>query len=227
LEQAPAGTGGARTVPPLAAVPGLLSLVKDTDASVRLRTIAAVGDLAEELRRVLPALRTALEEAALRDQDESVRAEAVRALLRAGPQPASEVGPLIDALHSEIDVVRFHAAITLGDFGHDSRPAMGDLIHASLWDEHPAVRVGSALALWKIDRKGPLVLHVLTKALEDTNEVICWIAADGLAQMGPAAREAVPALHKALQRDFRLALARKGVELALERIGPQPPAEVG
>jgi HEAT repeat protein len=199
----------------------------DADRDVRLRALTALGDLAGEVRRVLPALRAALEEAARHDADEGCRAEAVRALLRAGPQPATEVAALVDALRSEVDVLRFHAATALGDFGPDGRPAVPALTQASLWDEEPAVRVGAAVALWKIDRKGPLVLQVLTEALGDANELICWVAAEGLGQMGPAAREAVPALRRASRRDFRLSLIRAGVRLALERIDPQTPAGAG
>jgi HEAT repeat protein len=207
--------------PPLAAVPSLLSLLKDADRNVRRRAITALSDLGEEVRRVLPALRAALREAALHDGDDAVRAEAVHALLRTGPQPATQVAALVDALHSEIDVVRFHAAISLGDLGSDGRSAVAALIHTSLWDEDPAVRVEASMALWKIDRKLPLVLHVLVKALEDTNELICWIAAERLGQLGPAAREAIPALRQCLQRDFRVSLIKKAVLLALECIDPQ------
>jgi HEAT repeat protein len=214
----------AGTAPPLTSVPSLLSLLKDSDRNVRLRAITALGDLAEEVRRVLPTLRTALGEAALYEPDHGVRTESVRSLLRAGPQPVTEVGALVDALQSEVDVVRFHATIALGDFGAESRPAVAALIHASLWDEEPAVRVGAAIALWKIDdHKRPLVLHVLTKALGDANELICWVAAECLGQIGPAAREAVPALWQTLQRDFRLSLITKSVKLALERIDPERP----
>jgi HEAT repeat protein len=202
-------------------VPLLISLLKEADRDVRIQAVAAVGDLAEELRGVLPALRAALGRVAIHDGDDGVRAEAVRALLKAGPQPATEVGPLVDALHSEFDLVRFHAAIALGDFGPAGRPAVADLIHASYWDEEPAVRVEAAMALWKIDQKKPLVLHVLTEALADANELICWVAAECLGQIGPAARDAVPALRQALRRDFRLALVNTGVRLALERIDPQ------
>jgi HEAT repeat protein len=211
----------AGTSPPLAALPSLLSLLKDADRDIRLRAVTALGDLAAEVRRVLPALRAALGEAALRDGDDGVRAEAVRALLCAGPQPATEVAGLIDALRSPVDVVRFHAAIALGESGPDGRPAVPALIHASLWEEDPAVRVGAATALWKIDRRGPLVRYVLTEALRDTNELICWIAAEGLGQMGAEAQEAVPALRQALQRDFKVSLIRTAVRLALERIDPQ------
>lgn len=201
-------------------MPLLLSLVKDADRDVRLPAVRVLGELAEEVRRVLPALRAALGDAALYEDDDGVRAEAVRALLRAGPQSATEVGPLVDALRSEVDVVRFHAAIALGDFGPAGRPAVPDLIHTSYWDDEPAVRVEAAMALWKIDEKKPLVLHVLTEALSDANELICWVAAECLGQIGPAAGDAVPALRQALHRDFRLSLVKTAVRLALERIEP-------
>jgi HEAT repeat protein len=223
--QAPARPAGAS--PPLSAVPSLLSLLQDDDRTVRLRAVAALGEFAAEVRRALPALRAALEEAALGDEDAGVRTEAGRGLLRAGPQPAAEVPALTDALHSAIDVVRFHAAITLGDFGRDGRPAVPDLIRASLWDGESAVRLAAATALRKIGRNGPLVLSVLTEALGDANELVCWVAAERLGQMGPEAREAVPALRQALRRDYRLSIVKTGVRLALERIDPQAAAAAG
>ena len=76
------------------------------------------------------------------------------------------------------------------------------MIRAALWDEDPAVRLVASMALWKVDRKGPLVVPALIKALDDANELICWIAVEFLGEMGPAAREAVPALRQA-QRDNR------------------------
>ena len=227
FERPQAGAARGGPSPPLAAVQSLLSRLKDSDREVRLQAVAGLGDLGGEARRVLPVLRAALREAAHNDGDDGVRAEAVRALLRAGPQPATEVGALVNALHSDLDVVRFHAAFALGDFGPAGRPGVPALIHASLWDEDPAVRVEAALALRKIDPdKDPLVLQVLIRALDDANELICWIAAEGLGQMGPAAREAVPALRQALRRDFRISLIKTGVIHALERIGPQA-AEAG
>jgi HEAT repeat protein len=202
-------------------VENLVSLLKDSNRDVRLRAITALGDIGGEIRRVLPALHAALREAALNDGDEGVRAEAVRALLRAGPQSTTEVGALVDSLHSNIDIVRFHAAIALGNLGTAGRPAVPGLIRAALWDEDPAVRLVASMALWKVDRKRPLVLPALIKALNDANELICWIAVEFLGQMGPAAQEAVPALQQTLQRDFRISLIKTGVLLALERIDPQ------
>jgi HEAT repeat protein len=224
LEAPPATTNPASNVPPLSAVPGLVSLLKDADPNVRMRTAKAMGELALELRRVLPALRAALEQTALNDGDDGVRAEAVRALLCAGPQPSTEVPGLVDALRNEIDVVRFHAAMALGDLGSAARPAVPALIHACTWDDEPAVRVGAAAALWKIDGdRGALVLHVLTDAVANANEMICWIAAECLAQIGPAARGSVPALRQALARSYRLTVVPTSLKLALERIQPKAP----
>jgi HEAT repeat protein len=104
---------------------------------------------------------------------------------------------------------------------------MPALIHTALWDEDPAVRLEAAVALWKIDRTGPLVIPALIKALADDNELICWIAADCLGQIGSEAREAVRALQQALRRPFKMALIRRGVALALERIDPHAEAEGG
>jgi HEAT repeat protein len=222
FERSQAGPTRSGTFPPLTAVESILSLLKDSNRDVRLPAVKALGDLVGEVRRVLPAICAELRQAALKDPDDGVRAEAVRALLRAGPQPATEVSALVDALHSEVDVVRFHAAIALGDLGPAGHLAVSALIHASLWDEEPGVRVEAAMALWKIDdHRSPLVLDVLITALSNANELICWIAAECLGQLGRVARDAVPALRQALQRDFRISHIRMGVILALEQIDPQ------
>jgi HEAT repeat protein len=215
-------SAGHQATPRLEAVPSLISLLKDSDPGIRMQAAQALGNIGERAHRVLPVLRAALKEIALKDPDESVRSDALHAILQVGPQPASEVTGLIDSLQDEVEVVRFHAAAALGDLGGAARPALPALIHGALWDENPAVRVEAAVALWKIDRnKGPLVIPALIKALASNNEFICWMAADCLGQIGPEAGQAAPALQQALRRPFKIALIRKGVALALERIDPQ------
>jgi HEAT repeat protein len=216
---------GQQAAPRLEALPSLISLLKDSDPGIRVQAVKAMGSLGERAQRVLPVLRAALKEIALTDSDGSVRGHAMHAILQVGPQPASEIAGLIDALQDDVEVVRFHAAIALGDLGSAARPSLPALIHTARWDENPAVRVEAALALWKIDRKGPLVIPALIEALANNNEFICWMAADCLGQIGPEAQEALPALQQALQRPFKISLIRKGVALALERI--DPPAPVG
>jgi HEAT repeat protein len=216
-----------RAAPPPAAVRDLISQLHDHDPEARIRAISSLGEIGSQAHRALSALGAALKEAALKDENETVRAAATRAVLEVGPRPVSEVSALIDALQDELDVVRFHAAIALGDFGREAHPALGALIHASLWDEDPAVRVEAAVALWKVDHnKAPLVVPTLIKALGDTNELICWIAADCLGQMGPEARDSVPALQQAMQRTFKMSLLSRAMALALLRIEGHAPATV-
>jgi HEAT repeat protein len=215
-----------QAAPRLALAPILISLLKDPDREVRVRVVKALGTLGGQAHRVIPVLRAALKETALKDDDESIRSHAVHALLQVGPEPDSEVAGLADSLQNELEVLRFHAAVALGDLGAEARPAVPPLIHTALWDEDPAVRVEAAVALWKIDRtRAALVIPALIKALANDNELICWIAADYLGQIGPEAREAVPALRQALQRPFKIGLIRKGVALALQRIDAQTTAE--
>jgi HEAT repeat protein len=213
-----------QVAPRPALVPILISLLKDPDREVRVRVLTALGNFGGQAHRVLPAVRLALKKTALEDDDAFIRTQAARALLQVGPEPDSEVAGLSDSLRNELAVLRFHAAVALGNLGRKARLAVPALIHTALWDEDLAVRVEAAVSLWKIERSGPLAIPVLIEALEADNEMICWMAADALGQIGPEAREAVPALRQALHRDFKVSLIKKGVLLALERIDPQATA---
>jgi HEAT repeat protein len=214
-----------QAVPRLALVPILISLLKDPDRAVRARVLTALGNLGGQVHRIMPVLRAALKEAALTDADADVRTQAAHALLQVGPTPDSEVAGLTDSLRHELEILRFHAAVALGNLGRAAESAVPALTHTALWDEDPAVRVEAAVALWKIERKGPLVFPVLADALADDNELICWMAADYLAQIGPEARETVPALKRALRRRFKIGIVRTGVALALQRVQGQVPTE--
>lgn len=200
----------------------LLLHLQDGAPQNRLRAVTALGALGALAHEVLPRLRSALKTAALKDADEAVRSAAVHGVLQIGPYASSDVAALTEALQDELDAVRFHAAIALGNFAAAAQPATANLIHCVLWDKDPAVRVEAAVALWKVDNShGPVVIPALIEALSSDNELICWIAADCLARMGPVAREAVPALEKAMQRTFKMAMLHRGVALALERVGAQ------
>jgi HEAT repeat protein len=215
-----------KATPRLSLVPILISLLKDPDRDVRLRVIMALGNFGGQAHRVLPVLRSALKETAAKDYDDSVRNRAAHALLQVGPEPDTQVAGLIDSLQNELEVLRFNAAIALGNLGRHARPAVPALIHTALWDEDHAVRVQAAMALWKIDRAEPLVIAALTDALANDNELICWMAADALAQIGPEAQRAIPALQQALRRPYKIALVKKSIALALRRIDPQVAARL-
>jgi HEAT repeat protein len=204
-----------------ATLQSLLVQLRDPDANVRLRATRTLGAIGSQAHEMLPRLRAALKAAALHDGDDAVRTAAVHGVLQIGPQASSQVAALTESLQDELDAVRFHAAIALGDCGPTAHAASASLVHAVLWDRDPAVRVEAAAALWKIDDShGPLVIPALIDALASTNELICWIAADCLGRIGPPAREAVPALQQALRRPFKMAQLARGIALALERIEP-------
>ena len=214
-------SAGDAAVPRIEALPSMVSLLRDPNKDIRAQAVAALGKLGERARLALPAIRAALKKAAFKDTDEGVRALAEHAILQVGPLPVSDVAGLVDAVQDDLDLVRFHAAIALADLGGAAQPAVPVLIHTALWDEAPAVRLGAALALWKIDQhKAPLVIPALIKALADDDEFICWIASDCLGQMGDEGRRAVPALQQALDRPFKMELVRKSVALALEQLAP-------
>ena len=206
--------------PRLALAPVLISLLKDRDRNVRVRVITALGNLGAQAHRVLPVLRAALKEIAVNDDDDAVRDHAAHNLLQVGPEPDTDLGGFIDALQNPLEILRFHAAISVGHLGREGLPAVPALVRTAMWDEDPAVRVAAAVALWKIDRRAPAVVLVLTNALADDNEIVCWMAADALGQMGPDAREAVPAIRQAMERNFKVSLVKKGLALALKTIDP-------
>src|SRR5207253_4257945 len=115
-------------------------------------------------------------------------------------------------------VVRFNAAMALGDLGREARPAVAGLIRAHLHDQDAGVRVAATVALWKIEHRDTQVLPALIKAVQNEDEFVCWMAADCLGDIGPAAKEAIPALQAASKRKFKVALIQKGVTLALQRV---------
>jgi HEAT repeat protein len=59
---------------------------------------------------------------------------------------------------------------------------------------------------------------VLIEALRADDEVLRWIAADCLGDIGPPAAAAAAALEEALNGNFQIAHVRTGIKLALERI---------
>jgi HEAT repeat protein len=96
-----------------------------------------------------------------------------------------------------------------------------------VYDPDPRVRLEAAVALWRIDRSAGKVVPTLIKALRAEDELLRWIAADCLGDIGPEAADAVPTLLAALRENFKLGMIRLGVALALQRIDPVAAARAG
>jgi HEAT repeat protein len=203
-----------------AVLPALSEALKEGDAVTRARTAATLGEFGSRIMSLVPVLRSALRTAVLTADSPDVRSAASQALVQIGPHARSPIPVLIDNLKDELPTIRWSSASALGDMGSEAREAIPALTSAALHDSVLRVRVESAVAIWRIDRRGLRVIPVLTEALADPDEIIRWLAADCLGDIGPDAKEAVPALRRALQLPYKTRLIRMGVAMALERIDP-------
>jgi HEAT repeat protein len=203
-----------------AVLPALSEVLKEGETVTQVRTATTLGDFGSRLLVLVPVLRAALRAAVLKATDPDVRSAASQALVQIGPHARSPVPVLIDNLRDELPAIRWSSASALGEAGAEAREAIPALTAAALHDPVTRVRVEAAVATWRIDRRDVRVVPVLCEALTDPDEVIRWIAADCLGDIGADAREAAPALREALKLPYRTRLIRMGVALALERIDP-------
>jgi HEAT repeat protein len=202
-----------------ATVRQLEQAARSAEPGQRLRAVRALSALGEQMQWVLPALQRALKEVALDDGDPSVRNEAVEALSNhIGPHAGQQLSALSEALRDELPAVRLGATRALAELGPRGYPAIPGLIHVSQWDHDGAVRTHAAVAIWKIDRRDRIAVPVLMRSLREPDEVLRWVAADCLGDIGADAADAVPDLKMALADTYRTPLVRQAIKLALERI---------
>ena len=217
----------------------LVEQLQSADASQRRQAADQMGQHTSEAWLV-PALA-----AVLQDRDADVRWRAARALERFGPQAVPAMNALIAALKDPEPLVRAHAAHALGGTGPSARLAASALANAML-DPEPLVRRAAVEALGKI-RPGPRVtIPLLTRTLKDAepsvvlpalhtladlgkpvvplviealaDEEACYWACLVLAEIGPEASEAVPALARTTQAAEPE--VRMQALLALAEMGP-------
>jgi HEAT repeat protein len=210
-----------------AVLPSLTGVLKKGSPVNRAQATAALGEFGAQVATLLPMLRATLRATVVTDGDETVRSSALQALVQLGPQTGTQVPALVDTLRDDLAYVRLSAAHALGQLGAEAKEAVPALTTCCLRDPDPHVRLEAAVALWRIDRRGARVLPALVQALREEDEVLRWIAADCLGEMGPEAQSAVPALLEALQSPFKARLIRMSLTLALERIDPSAAAKAG
>lgn len=158
----------------------------------------------------------------LKDEDNQVRTGAASALYMCGLSATAALPQLLDVLQGTDLPLKVIAAHTLGNLGTNAAVAVPAL-EEFLTKAGGGARTAVAQALWRITRKASLVLPALIEALEirTPDLVETWAdtsAAQTLAEIGPEAKAAVPALSRLLQaKDQRM---RVGAAAALVRINP-------
>jgi len=160
---------------------------------------------AEALRLIgPPAVRAAaiLAQAACSDPDPATRQDALQALDAFGPDAASLVGAMIYALGDDDWSVRGAAIDALTNLGPAAQSAI-----AQLWqivrNRDDGLRVSAAGALWRIAGDlATIAVFVEEMADEHPDAAECReTCARWLAEIGPPASSALPALHARLADD--------------------------
>jgi HEAT repeat protein len=132
-----------------------------------------------------------------------VRQYAAEAIGAIGPEAAGATPRLTELLSDELAEVRMAAAEALGHIGPEAKAAAPALCRLAM-DESPRVRIAANIALVRVGTTDPAPLLALIAALGTQDCDRCQIAR-GLLEIGPAAREAAPALEECVKEgDFEL-----------------------
>ena len=123
-------------------------------------------------------------------------ADALRAIGSFGPNAASAVNHVAQALSDPDPDVRSAAAWALSQIGAPAASAIPAL-EKSLSDSNPRVRSLSAVALQSFGPKAVAAVPALIAALHDPIPFVRAPAADALGSIGPSAKPAVEALASA------------------------------
>src|SRR5262249_30285253 len=151
-----------------------------------------------EAKEAIPAV-----EKLLKHRNRTLRCQAAYALWRIDPRAKEVLPTLVTALGHDNEKVRERAAQVLGLMGPAARAALPDLTKA-LKEENEPVRAPAARVLGRVsvETVGPL-----RDALHDDDPRVRSAAVAGLREVGPAARDAAPALIELLKD------AREGMRL--------------
>lgn len=164
-----------------AALPGLLEILKDPEATNRHLAIKTLGLLGPKCHGVIPTLI-----GALKDPDRVVRAAAATALTGIEPRVKAAVGPLTAALKDDDSGVRLAAATALRVIqGPEASPAIPVLV-ALLSDKDAGVRRDAVAALADFGAAAKDALPPLKGAVEDADAGVRNAAARAVARITAA-----------------------------------------
>jgi HEAT repeat protein len=190
-------------------------------AQVRLTPRKALLD---QLEMTQNSCATLLAES-LQDEDEQVRFWAASALYLCGRSAKVALPQLLELLQGTNQPLKSLAARTLGNLGTNAMAAV-PVLENMLQTPPGEPRLVAAQVLWSITRHAPLVVPALIEALDikTTSAAESWrslSAARTLADIGPEAGAAIPALRRMLRAE--VPMVRVAAAEALARISPDTP----
>jgi HEAT repeat protein len=199
--------------------PALAEALADKDFTVRSGAAEALKRLGPKARPAIPALVVAL-----KDRDARVGRIAAETLGAFGASSKSAVPSLIEIVKDRRSGARAAAATALGNIGQEADAVVPVLIDVL---KQPGNDVGTQLAVREaLAPFGPRAVRALVAVVSDPSEgtktegldARCE-AASTLGMMGPNAKEAIPALMRAmLDKNGSL---RASAAQALEEIDPE------
>jgi HEAT repeat protein len=193
------------------AVPRLIELLAQKE--IRVQVVYVLGQIGPGAASAVDALAKLIG-----DQDENLATEAVLAIGKIGPDAKGAVPALLNSLKQE-NCPNAHAIIyALGRIGPNAEAAKQLLVNALKSDDNSLVLV-AAWATTKIipgTASNTTAVVAMKRCLEDKLPETRRGAAEGLAELGPAARDAVPALKKVLNDESKT--VREAAAKALKAI---------
>lgn len=187
--------------------------ILDPSSERVIRSLKQLGCMGEDAKSAVPEI-----EKLLKHKKEEIRDAAIDALVRIGTVDQA-VTLLRDEMKNREQPYAEVAAERLARLGPLARDAIPDL-EAKLKSNSPSWRIGSALALARIQAGHKEAIESLIQEVSDGVEYRPYYAAKALGDIGPTAKAALPALRE-LARTGTDAAYRPIVEKAIARIEAQ------
>ncbi len=198
-----------------AAVPDLTELLKDADTGVRLAAIFALGRIGPDGA----AATTRLAELLATDKDANVRKEVARSLGLLGLDAKAAVPALAKALRSDAATeVRQQAALALGKMGMELKAVASILVDVLKTDADKSVRLLTVQALASGMGSGlkDYLKELSEQMAKDPEGEVRLAIVQEVGNLGPDAKEALPALVKATT-DVQITI-REAAKVAVKKV---------
>ena len=193
------------------AIPILIAALENQDDSIRWEAIGALESFGHKAKAAVPALMRAV-------KNDKANGWIAASALGAIDADGTSTPVLIETLGGKDAQMRRFAALGLRGIGRKAaaaEKALADGLH----DSDPGARIAAATAYWSVGGKADEAVQVLRAGLQASgNWTVQMWAAGGLAEIGPAAKAAVPELVACLKSDTRYVVTSSAE--ALGKIGP-------